>query len=322
MDNAVPSLFGPDRNNETVTQEGGGEMLMDSQKKYLGMNPEEVPENQSVLKEEYGEEEEIQEVLIPGECRLCLSSVDTHESLELFQEMEGQESISQSLVSYLQIELGQFHGWPSLVCGHCVIFIRQMRSFKEMVLSVQEKLAEVCINVPVPVEVQSTKTEEEDQSPLPEEFSTEDTIETPVMDLEEDSDDIPLRSRKVVTKKKVTKKIKKPRKDLSKKMDATVNEKPVVPEKSFKCSGCDKVFKERFRLNQHEVHHLPKDQRPCKCEYCELRFANKGQLKRHVERVHEIEERHVCELCGKGFSSKPTFWDHFKYTHKSKPPKG
>lgn len=45
-------------------------------------------------------------------------------------------------------------------------------------------------------------------------------------------------------------------------------------------------------------------------------FNGKSHLKRHVERMHEIADRAVCDICGKWFSSACTLNIHL-HRHKS-----
>lgn len=86
----------------------------------------------------------------------------------------------------------------------------------------------------------------------------------------------------------------------------------------FKCTTCEKSFPVKARLVKHSMIHLPKHERPVKCEHCESRFVNRNQLRRHVERIHDVRERHVCDQCGKGFSSYSSLWDHMNAQHKNR----
>jgi hypothetical protein len=61
---------------------------------------------------------------------------------------------------------------------------------------------------------------------------------------------------------------------------ATVHE----AEAAFACSHCDKKFKLKRRLRQHELEH--KDEYPNACELCEKKFANPRSLRIHKEKKH------------------------------------
>lgn len=87
--------------------------------------------------------------------------------------------------------------------------------------------------------------------------------------------------------------------------------------RSFDCSDCDKSFPTKTRLEKHRLIHLPKSERPVECAHCESRFCNKAQLRRHIERMHDVQERHACDLCGGlGFSNYYTYWEHVHKKHK------
>lgn len=45
-------------------------------------------------------------------------------------------------------------------------------------------------------------------------------------------------------------------------------------------------------------------------------FDNKNHVRRHIERMHEIADRAVCDICGKWFSSECTLALHLN-RHKS-----
>lgn len=86
----------------------------------------------------------------------------------------------------------------------------------------------------------------------------------------------------------------------------------------YTCPQCDKVFKDSYKLRTHQNIHLPEEDRPYKCSYCPKAFAENHSVKRHIERVHEVKERYICEVCGKGFSSISTLWTHTDISHKKK----
>lgn len=41
-----------------------------------------------------------------------------------------------------------------------------------------------------------------------------------------------------------------------------------------------------------------------------LGFGGKAHLERHIERMHEVDKRVVCDICGKSYSSQQTLNDH------------
>lgn len=84
------------------------------------------------------------------------------------------------------------------------------------------------------------------------------------------------------------------------------------PDNRFQCPHCSFSVRDASRLRKHLATHLPPDEKPFKCEYCEKAFSSSGNKKRHIERIHEVEERYQCHICAKLFSSTASHWEHMK----------
>ena len=54
-----------------------------------------------------------------------------------------------------------------------------------------------------------------------------------------------------------------------------------------------------------------------KCEQCEKCFSSKGNLKKHVDNIHE-KVNHKCTTCGKNFTSKSSLSTHVNSIHLKK----
>lgn len=84
--------------------------------------------------------------------------------------------------------------------------------------------------------------------------------------------------------------------------------KKVHTNAPFQCDQCGKTCGAKFRLRTHLLKHLPVEQRPEKCPICPKWFIS--HVKEHVERMHDISQRHECEICGKFFASQTTLDNH------------
>jgi len=70
----------------------------------------------------------------------------------------------------------------------------------------------------------------------------------------------------------------------------------------YKCTFCDKRFKQVGHANLHERTHT--DDKKYICSYCQKKFNQLSHLKDH-ERIHTGEKPFVCDMCGKciGYNS-------------------
>lgn len=115
----------------------------------------------------------------------------------------------------------------------------------------------------------------------------------------------------------------------------TVCEKAFLYEKSFLkhirhqhgvatevvhcCDTCGQTFANRCNLKSHQ-RHVHSSERHFPCELCGKKFKRKKDVKRHVVQVHfGGGERHHCQQCGKGLSSKTALRLH-ELTHTGHKP--
>ena len=91
-------------------------------------------------------------------------------------------------------------------------------------------------------------------------------------------------------------------------------------EKPHKCKTCEKGFKDKGNLKQHEATH--KSDRPHKCEVCGQCFTFKRNMLRHAE-IHAQTSKplpnqntiYKCDFCDKLFTSEVSLLDHNKEEH-------
>ena len=56
------------------------------------------------------------------------------------------------------------------------------------------------------------------------------------------------------------------------------------------------------------------------CTLCRLNFSRKGDLKRHVQQVHEKNKPHKCSICESSFPQKGLLKKHISSVHDNAKP--
>jgi len=77
----------------------------------------------------------------------------------------------------------------------------------------------------------------------------------------------------------------------------------------YKCTFCDKRFKQVGHANLHERTHT--GDKKYICSYCQKKFNQLSHLKDH-ERIHTGEKPFVCDMCGKCFGYNSALKSHKK----------
>lgn len=83
------------------------------------------------------------------------------------------------------------------------------------------------------------------------------------------------------------------------------------------CGECGQTFYSTNRLLTHLIGHAEKLQ----CGICHVSFSHKGNLKRHMMKMHQVGEKvrqYKCSECDQKFFCRNTYKNHVESTHRSK----
>lgn len=78
-------------------------------------------------------------------------------------------------------------------------------------------------------------------------------------------------------------------------------------EKKFKCTECDRSFRQKAHLTTHKLTHT--GEKNITCQYCNQKFARQSDFKQHEYR-HTRALIYKCEQCGKEFFKQQNYKKH------------
>lgn len=84
----------------------------------------------------------------------------------------------------------------------------------------------------------------------------------------------------------------------------------------YACPTCHKRFSTKRHLADHEVLHIPEEERRFECDKCHRKYATSGRLTVHM-RSHNEENSFPCYYCPKGFRQEQILKNHIRAVHES-----
>lgn len=89
-------------------------------------------------------------------------------------------------------------------------------------------------------------------------------------------------------------------------------------ERRFQCELCSRLFAKQHLLNTHlKVKHTEKEDRPYPCTEpnCDQRFVMPALLRFHVNKVHNLGDSRVCDICARFFKCSKSYERHYQVEH-------
>nr|XP_053627439.1 zinc finger protein 502-like [Cherax quadricarinatus] len=85
-------------------------------------------------------------------------------------------------------------------------------------------------------------------------------------------------------------------------------------EKCFVCEECGKTFQRRTSLQKHAInwHESNSAMGPFKCELCPKKFIRRIYLTNHKLRMHGLDKKFLCQVCGNKFMTQNSLMAHME----------
>lgn len=100
--------------------------------------------------------------------------------------------------------------------------------------------------------------------------------------------------------------------------DSNIGTKKLRNVYSITCKICNNVLSGQKAFDSHMLRHTsqiprnpnPKPKRELECSFCHKKCESPYALRIHTEQTHENDLEHICESCGKRFTSKASLKQH------------
>ncbi|KAG0722149.1 Zinc finger protein 454 [Chionoecetes opilio] len=91
-------------------------------------------------------------------------------------------------------------------------------------------------------------------------------------------------------------------------------------EKCFVCEECGKSFQRRTSLQKHAInwHESSSALGPFKCDLCPKKFIRRIYLTNHKLRMHGLDKKFLCQVCGNKFMTQSSLMTHMEIHNDQK----
>ncbi|XP_026468221.1 zinc finger protein 721-like [Ctenocephalides felis] len=85
----------------------------------------------------------------------------------------------------------------------------------------------------------------------------------------------------------------------------------------YKCTICNKTYKSATNLNVHKSTHI--GVLKYACQHCDKKFVTWASRFSHIRTHHTVYDKHICEICSKGFPDANKLRIHIRFHTGEKP---
>jgi hypothetical protein len=235
-------------------------------------------------------------------CRLCLYKTEQDESVNIFTFGKNNELISDTIMSFVPIELSRDDNLPQAICKVCIQKLNRIIEFRMIILNSDAKLKLKSQKIFVGRLKEALSAAIKGPHKLVQKNENQVCDDSASYESEEiklDIHDVMLET-KTENKLEADNTIKRQNSERTAvKWGARHREyKRQSNKKLYKCEGCDKTFQRKSAYIVHDRTHTR--EMPFRCDICNKGFPQRSLMVYH-RRIHLDERPFKCDECPKAF---------------------
>jgi transposase-like protein len=226
-------------------------------------------------------------------CRLCLFKTERDESVNIFTPGKSNELISDTIMSFVPIELSRDDDLPQTICNICLQKLDSITEFRRLILNsdmeLKIKSQEIIVKLKTGLSAaikQSQKIQQKSEN-----IGHGDSANYVSDNIELETHDVKLETDSIMQEQSSE--------GNGSKEGARLNgHTQQSDEKLYRCEECGKTFKYKSLYIAHNRRHT--GDMPYHCDICNKGFPMKSFMVYH-RRIHFDERPFKCEECPKSF---------------------
>ncbi|XP_068892311.1 zinc finger protein 813-like [Tenebrio molitor] len=242
-------------------------------------------------------------------CRLCLFKTERDESVNIFTPGKNKELISDTIMSFVPIELSRDDNLPQAICNVCLQKLNSIIEFRMIILNSDAQLKTQKVIVGRLKEALSAAIRR------PQKLVQKSENQVCDDSANYESEEIKLDIHDVMLETKTENKLEPDNTIKRQNSERTAGKwgarhrgyKRQSNKKLYKCEGCDKTFQHKSAYIMHDRTHTR--EMPFRCDICNKGFAARSFMVYH-RRIHLDERPFQCDECTKAFKFQYCLRNH------------
>ncbi|XP_030373823.1 transcription factor Ouib [Scaptodrosophila lebanonensis] len=234
-------------------------------------------------------------------CRLCRQNLEVEAALNLFEPANAKLLIEIELLTRLTLTYDKY--LPKYICVSCRQDLQTATDFRRVCLETQDYFDQnphvnnkVKYQVNIKKEEKLIYSEDDGDADAQSQCSSEDFLRSDEEAFVEDVEEEPI-NRDSLSET-----------DDDDEQSAVGNDEIVAWQ--YMCNECGQNFPTKEKVNGHlaKAHRIYNYE----CEECGLTFGSNFKLKSHNRELHDVQQKYICDHCGKNFKFTGPLNAHLK----------